>query len=400
MIRYLHSLFFILAANVLFSQDCSVGAVSYSYDNNEDVIFTYCPDNPANQVISVTLLDYAFETGYDLLTIYDGNGTSGKVMATIDTKGTSGYSYIGTSAAHGGDGCITFRIESDNVVSCTSGEVSPATWNVTCQTICNPPKPHLSAYSTEICATSADNQINPELVTFYANGSTHADGSSFTHNDTIPDEVENGNNPDSLDTDNDGTPDYQDEDSDNDSIPDEVESDDGDPIDTDDDGIPDYQDEDADGDGILDEDEAGDDPNNPVDTDDDGDPDFQDPDSDDDGIDDVDEVGDPSDPTDTDGDGDPDYQDNDSDGDGIPDGYGSYEEAFDDCDGDDIPDFQDADQCLEAQVIPEGISPNGDGVGDTWVIDFLIEYPNASVTIMNRWGTPVFKAQPYLHDFA
>jgi large repetitive protein len=218
--------------------------------------------------------------------------------------------------------------------------------------------------------------------------------------DTILDEDEAGDDPDNpVDTDDDGIPDYQDEDSDNDSIPDEVESDDGEPIDTDNDGIPDYQDEDSDDDGILDEDEAGEDPNNPVDTDNDGDPDFQDPDSDNDGIDDADEVGDPSDPTDTDGDGDPDYQDNDSDNDGIPDGYGPGEEAFGDCDGDGIPDFQDADACLEAQVIPEGISPNGDGVGDTWIIDFLIEYPNASVTIMNRWGTPVFTAQPYLQDF-
>ncbi|MCB0761688.1 MAG: tandem-95 repeat protein, partial [Flavobacteriales bacterium] len=222
-------------------------------------------------------------------------------------------------------------------------------------------------------------------------------------NDTIPDGVENGDNPTPLDTDNDGTPDYQDEDSDGDGMSDEDEAGDdpNNPVDTDEDGDPDFQDVDSDDDGISDEEEAGDDPGNPVDTDDDGTPDYQDPDSDDDGISDEDEAGeDPDNPVDTDNDGIPDYQDPDADGDGIPDGLDEGEEALGDCDNDGTPDFQDADSCNDITEIPQGISPNGDGDGDTWVIDYLSDFPDASVTIFNRWGTPVYTASPYRNDFS
>jgi len=181
-----------------------------------------------------------------------------------------------------------------------------------------------------------------------------------------------------LDSDGDGTPDYQDTDSDEDSIldADEAGVDSTNPVDTDGDGVPDYQDTDSDADGIDDVDEVGVDPANPVDTDGDGIPDFVDTgddfdndgipdskecpdylitgcpdsdgdsqpdyteiDSDGDGIEDVFEAGvDSTNPIDTDGDNIPDYQDSDSDGDGAPDST----EGFGDLDGDGIPDYVDA----------------------------------------------------------
>ena len=52
-----------------------------------------------------------------------------------------------------------------------------------------------------------------------------------------------------------------------------------------------------------------------------------------------------------------------------------------------------------ALVIPQGFSPNGDNIGDTWVIQNLDLYPEASVIIFNRWGNEVFKADPYLNDW-
>ncbi|MEQ9578380.1 MAG: gliding motility-associated C-terminal domain-containing protein [Marinoscillum sp.] len=69
------------------------------------------------------------------------------------------------------------------------------------------------------------------------------------------------------------------EDFDGDGIPDDVEIGAGD---TDEDGTPDYQDTDSDNDGLSDQLEAGDDPTEPVDTDGDGLPDYRDLDSDDD----------------------------------------------------------------------------------------------------------------------
>lgn len=55
--------------------------------------------------------------------------------------------------------------------------------------------------------------------------------------------------------------------------------------------------------------------------------------------------------------------------------------------------------CPDALVIPGGFSPNGDGIADTWVIQGLENYPEASVLIFNRWGNEVFSADPYANDW-
>lgn len=50
-------------------------------------------------------------------------------------------------------------------------------------------------------------------------------------------------------------------------------------------------------------------------------------------------------------------------------------------------------------IIPEIFSPNGDGKNDTWEIKGLENYPNNNVTVFNRWGDQVFKAEPYKNDW-
>jgi gliding motility-associated-like protein/uncharacterized repeat protein (TIGR01451 family) len=49
--------------------------------------------------------------------------------------------------------------------------------------------------------------------------------------------------------------------------------------------------------------------------------------------------------------------------------------------------------------VPEGISPNNDGLNDKWVITGLAQYPNHKVIILNRWGDKVYEASPYLNDW-
>ena len=49
--------------------------------------------------------------------------------------------------------------------------------------------------------------------------------------------------------------------------------------------------------------------------------------------------------------------------------------------------------------IPGGISPNGDGNNDRWVIDGLSDFPNNKLTILNRWGDILYKAEPYYNDW-
>jgi gliding motility-associated-like protein len=53
---------------------------------------------------------------------------------------------------------------------------------------------------------------------------------------------------------------------------------------------------------------------------------------------------------------------------------------------------------IEEEVIlniPNGFSPNGDGINDAFYIEGLENYPNNDIIIFNRWGDEVFSAQPY-----
>jgi gliding motility-associated-like protein/uncharacterized repeat protein (TIGR01451 family) len=45
--------------------------------------------------------------------------------------------------------------------------------------------------------------------------------------------------------------------------------------------------------------------------------------------------------------------------------------------------------------IPEGFSPNGDGINDLFVIKGINNYPANTINIFNRWGDKVFEASPY-----
>ncbi|OFX41966.1 MAG: hypothetical protein A2X08_12575, partial [Bacteroidetes bacterium GWA2_32_17] len=46
-------------------------------------------------------------------------------------------------------------------------------------------------------------------------------------------------------------------------------------------------------------------------------------------------------------------------------------------------------------IIPTGITPNGDGSNDVWIIDLIGYYPNIEVEIFNRWGEKLFYSKGY-----
>ncbi|MCK0153765.1 Ig-like domain-containing protein [Alcanivorax sp. S6407] len=159
---------------------------------------------------------------------------------------------------------------------------------------------------------------------------------------TRDEDLDGNGDPTDDDSDNDGTPDYLDSDDDDDGV--DTSNEGGPETDTDGDGIPDYLDPDtgdSDGDGLGDGIECPDGVPCP-DSDGDGFSDFIDPDDDNDGINTADEDingnGDPRD-DDTDGDGTPDYLDTDDDNDGVP----SKDEGSGDDDGDGIPNYVDPD---------------------------------------------------------
>ncbi|MET2986690.1 gliding motility-associated C-terminal domain-containing protein, partial [Aureibaculum conchae] len=245
-----------------------------------------------------------------------------------------------------------------------------------------------------------------------------------------------------TDTDSDGDthPDYLDLDADNDGIPDNVEAQttadydnpsgidaNGDglddaygtgltPVNTDGADDPDYLDSDSDNDNVPDSTEG-------HDYDADGIADVlpSGTDSDDDGLDDAYDgsVGDFADPNglsvgtdpasdlpnrDNDlasvsnnstlvtGDNEVDYRDTDDDGDGIPtideDGDNDGDPTNDNCDEDPYPDYLDPTSC---DIIPDGFSPNGDGLNDELIIPALAQYKNYTMEVYDRWGNMVYE---------
>ena len=52
-------------------------------------------------------------------------------------------------------------------------------------------------------------------------------------------------------------------------------------------------------------------------------------------------------------------------------------------------------EVLKGPIVPNAFTPNGDGINDTWNIKYLDEYPNANITITNRYGTQVYYSHNY-----
>lgn len=50
---------------------------------------------------------------------------------------------------------------------------------------------------------------------------------------------------------------------------------------------------------------------------------------------------------------------------------------------------------LKAPTVPNVFTPNGDGVNDKWVIQYLESYPGATVDVFNRYGSLVFHSLGY-----
>ena len=49
--------------------------------------------------------------------------------------------------------------------------------------------------------------------------------------------------------------------------------------------------------------------------------------------------------------------------------------------------------------VSQVITPNGDGVNDTWVIYNIENNPNTLIRVFNRWGAEVFSAKNYANDW-
>ena len=261
-------------------------------------------------------------------------------------------------------------------------------------------------------------------------------------NDGIRDSIENGGYwPEDemglIDSDHDGIPDYMDIDSDNDGIPDNIEGQgehnyipptgvdsngdgwddvydvtiggvitfDEELTDTDGDSMPDYLDIDSDNDGVFDMIEGHDADHNGI-----ADVLRWYTDADHDGLDDAydtsyygwadpgNEIGSNAPLQDFDDDGTRDWRDiNDEDDDYLTvnedlNGNGDYSD--DDLDLDGYPEYLDTELNCEL-FIPEGFSPNDDGVHDFFQILCIQKYPNAKLMIFNRNGVKLWEKEHY-----
>lgn len=54
---------------------------------------------------------------------------------------------------------------------------------------------------------------------------------------------------------------------------------------------------------------------------------------------------------------------------------------------------------LEGIFVPTGFSPNGDGTNDTYVIRGITAFPDARLSIFNRWGNLVWQADGYHNEW-
>ena len=106
-----------------------------------------------------------------------------------------------------------------------------------------------------------------------------------------------------------------------------------------------------------------------------------------------------SDQLDTDSDGIGNNCDSDDDNDGILDIADNcslvYNPSQEDRDSDGLGDVCDLMDLNVSQVI----TPNGDGVNDTWVIYNIENNPNTLIRVFNRWGAEVFSAKNYANDW-
>jgi len=72
-------------------------------------------------------------------------------------------------------------------------------------------------------------------------------------------------------------------------------------------------------------------------------------------------------------------------------------EAVSDIDCNDI--ITDTIRVLPPIIVPNAISPNGDGVNDLWVIDQISEFPGHAIRVYSQWGALVYEDTDYQNDW-
>ncbi len=107
------------------------GSYTYCYTNNDNTVFTFCPDNQGD---GISFMGITFTAGtveniiFDAVTFYDGPDTSSPIIDAV-AGDLAGLVFVASNAS----GCITMQITSDGSVSCESGSYPSMEFNVGCE---------------------------------------------------------------------------------------------------------------------------------------------------------------------------------------------------------------------------------------------------------------------------
>ncbi|MEK7253819.1 MAG: choice-of-anchor L domain-containing protein, partial [Bacteroidota bacterium] len=107
------------------SSDCEgvlydTGGENGNYGDNENHVFTICPDQSANGgCIVFNLLDYHFEQGWEQLLFYDGASVFSPQIGNLDNGVPNGGGLIGGVCYQvvATSGCLTVQFTSDNIIN-------------------------------------------------------------------------------------------------------------------------------------------------------------------------------------------------------------------------------------------------------------------------------------------
>lgn len=105
---------------------CQPVNLEYCYQNNEDLVVTFCPETP-NQKVEFHLQAGYLENSYDRLRLYDNATTTGNLLLQA-----TGQLPTRTYTATNSSGCLTLRLTSDGSYSCLTEDYQPLKFMVKC----------------------------------------------------------------------------------------------------------------------------------------------------------------------------------------------------------------------------------------------------------------------------
>ncbi len=112
------------------------GGPDGDYLSSEDETFVICPSE-FHQCIKITFVDYATETDYDDIRVYESDGIGGNLLATVQGNGTN-------LTLQTASDCVTIRFESDLSVEYEGFQMN---WQCSSE-VCDAPPPTLPTNAT------------------------------------------------------------------------------------------------------------------------------------------------------------------------------------------------------------------------------------------------------------